>query len=33
MGNSFLENLKEILEPYDDIESSKDGFVFGGYID
>lgn len=33
MDNSFLENLKEILEPYDDIESSKDGFVFGGYID
>lgn len=33
MDNIFLENLKEILEPYDDIESSKDGFVFGGYID
>lgn len=33
MNNSFLENLKEILEPYEDIELSKDGFVFGGYID
>lgn len=33
MDNSFLESLKEILEPYDDIESNKDGFVFGGYID
>ncbi|MFK3433469.1 hypothetical protein LOQ52_08635 [Staphylococcus aureus] len=33
MDNSFLESLKEILEPYDDIESSKDGFVYGGYID
>ncbi|WP_238663170.1 hypothetical protein [Staphylococcus felis] len=33
MDNSFLENLNEILDPYDDIESSKDGFVFGGYID
>ena len=28
MDNNFLERLKEILEPYDDIESSKDGFVF-----
>lgn len=27
MDNSFLESLKEILEPYDDIESNKDGFV------
>lgn len=33
MDNNFLERLKEILEPYDDIESSKDGFVFGGYIE
>ncbi len=33
MDNSFLESLKEILEPYDDIESNRDGFVFGGYID
>lgn len=33
MDNSFLESLKEILEPYNDIESNKDGFVFGGYID
>lgn len=33
MDNSFLESLKEILEPYDDIESNKDDFVFGGYID
>lgn len=33
MDNNFLERLKEILEPYDDIESNKDGFVFGGYIE
>ena len=33
MDNSFLENLKEILEPYEDIESSKDGFIFGGYVE
>lgn len=33
MDNNLLERLKEILEPYDDIESNKDGFVFGGYIE
>ncbi|WP_241965742.1 hypothetical protein [Staphylococcus simulans] len=33
MDNHFLEQLKEILEPYEDIDSNKDGFVYGGYIE
>ena len=33
MDNNFLEELKEILDPHEDIESNKEGFEYGGYIE
>ena len=32
MNNSFLEELKEILDSDEGIETKKEGFEYGGFI-